>query len=181
MPEGLQLILGADKDNDFTLYKDDANNKLHVYFGMGLYEVVENDKNSPELKFLLARLYNSGVKVKTLIAHFGFSYPTYKRWGDALKSGDEERIYYAFSGQGGGGKKLKPDILAFIIHDFGHVYTRNKYSYSMEIREDVKDVFDVSLSAECIRPLLTKLKTAYQKKQHLGEEEKKTVYKNYLK
>lgn len=180
MPEGLQLILGADNGNSFTLFKDNDNNKLHVYFGMGLYEVVENDKNNPEFKLLLARLYNSGVKVKTLIAQFGFSYPTYKRWGDALKSGDKERIYFAFSGQGGGNKKLKPDILAFIIHDFEHVYKRNKYSYSKELREDVNDVFNVKLSAECIRPLLTKLKTSFDQKQGLTEEQKKTIYKSYL-
>ncbi len=180
MPEGLQLILGADQSNNFTVYKDTKNNKVHVYFGLGLFEVVDNYKDNPELKLLLARLYNSGVKVKTLIEHFGFSYPTYKRWGDALRSGDEERIYWAFSGQGGG-KKLKPDIIAFIIHGFAHVYPRNKYSYSKEIRQDIKDVFGIDLSAECIRPLLGKLKKAYQTRQNLSEEEKKSIYKSYLK
>ena len=180
MQEGLQLILGADDKNEFTIYKDTKGNKIHIYFGIGLLEVVENDKNNPELKLLLARLYNSGVKVKTLIEHFGFSYPTYKHWGDALKSGDEERLYWALSGQGGGSKKLKPDIVSFIIHDFGHVYPRNKYSYSKEIRQDIKDVCNVTLSGECIRPLLGKLKKAYQKKQNLSEEEKKSIYKNYL-
>ena len=180
MPQGLQLILGADNKNGFTIYKDIKGNKVHVYFGIGLFEVVENNKGNPELKLLLARLYNSGVKVKTLIEHFGFSYPTYKHWGDALKSGDEERIYWALSGQGGGRKKLKPDIVAFIIHDFGHVYPRNKHSYSKEIRQDVKDVCNVTLSGECIRPLLGKLKKAYQKKQNLSEEEKKSIYQSYL-
>lgn len=180
MPEGLQLILGADNKNEFTIYKDTKGNKIHVYFGIGLFEVVENDKSNPELKLLLARLYNSGVKVKTLIEHFGFSYPTYKHWGDALKSGDEERIYWALSGQGGGSKKLRPNIVSFIIHDFGHVYPRNKYSYSKEIRQDVKDVFNVTLSGECIRPLLGKLKETYRKKQHLSEEEKKSIYKSHL-
>lgn len=180
MPEGLQLILGADDKNEFTIYKDIKSNKIHVYFGIGLFEVVENDKKNPELKLLLARLYNSGIKVKTLIEHFGFSYPTYKHWGDALKSGDEEKLYWALSGQGGGSKKLKPDIVAFIIHDFGHVYRRNKYSYSKEIRQDVKDVCNVTLSGECIRPLLGKLKKAYHEKQNLSEEEKKSIYKSYL-
>jgi hypothetical protein len=94
MPEGLQLILGADSKNSFSVYKD-TNNKLHVFHGINLYEVVDNNKNSFEFKLLLSRLYNSGVTVKTLIEHFGLSYPTYKRWGDALKSGDEERIYCA--------------------------------------------------------------------------------------
>lgn len=180
MPEGLQLILGADNKNEFTLYKNSNGNKIYVYFGIGLFEVVENNKDNAELKLLLARLYNSGVKVKTLIEHFGFSYPTYKHWGDALKSGDEERIYYALSGQGGGSKKLKPDIVAFIIHDFGHVFPRNKYSYSKEIREDIKDIYNLELSAECIRLLLGKLKKAYVKNQGLSEEEKKSIYKSYL-
>ena len=180
MPEGLQLILGADEGNNFTVYKDRGDNKIHIYFGTGLYEVVENNKKNPELKLLLGRLYNSGVRVKTLIEHFGFSYPTYKHWGDAIKSGSEERIYWAISGRGQGGKKLKPEVVAFIVHTFGRVYPRNKYSYSKEIRQDVKDVLDVSISAESIRPLLGKLKTAYQEKQGLSEAEKKNIYKNYL-
>jgi hypothetical protein len=180
MPEGLQLIIGSDSKNNFTVYKDTKENKYQVYFGISLFEVVENNKNNPELKLLLARLYNSGVKVKTLIKHFGFSYPTYKHWGDALKSGDEERLYWALSGQGGGGKKLKPEVVAFIIHDFGHVYPRNKYSYSQEIRQDIKDVYQIELSAECIRPLLGKLKNAYLEKQGLSEEEKKSIYQRFL-
>lgn len=180
MPEGLQLIIGADNKNEFSLYKNSKENKIYVYFGIGLFEVVENNKDNPELKLLLARLYNSGVKVKTLIEHFGYSYPTYKHWGDALKSGDEERIYYALSGQGGGSKKLKPEIVAFIVHDFSHVYPRNKYSYSKEIREDIKDIYNLKLSAECIRPLLGKLKKSYSKNQGLTEEEKKSIYKSYI-
>jgi transposase len=180
MPEGLQLIIGADNKNEFSLHKNSKENKIYVYFGIGLFEVVENNKDNPELKLLLARLYNSGVKVKTLIEHFGYSYPTYKHWGDALKSGDEERIYYALSGQGGGSKKLKPEIVAFIVHDFSHVYPRNKYSYSKEIREDIKDIYNLDLSAECIRPLLGKLKKSYSKNQGLTEEEKKSIYKSYI-
>lgn len=173
MPEGLQLIIGADSKNEFTIYKDTENNKIHVYFGHGLFEIVDDYKTNPELKLLLARLYNLGIKVKTLIKHFGFSYPTYKHWGDALKSGDEERIYYALSGQGGGNKKLTPDIISFIIHDFEPVYARNKYNYSSEIRQDLKEVISLELSSECIRPLLGKLKKSYQEKKSLSEEEKK--------
>jgi hypothetical protein len=181
MPSGLQLIIGADNRNDFTVYKDISNKQLQIYFGQGLYETIDDYKDNPEYKLLLARLYNSGVRVKTLIDNFGFSYPTYKRWGDALKSGDDQRIYWAFSGQGGGGKKLKPDVVAFIVHDFSHVYKRNKYSYSKEIRQDIKEVFGIVLSPECIRPLLGKLKKSFMENQGLSEQEKKSIYKNYLK
>jgi len=179
MPEGLQLIIGANEKNDFTLYKETNSKKIHVYFGFGLYEIVEDKKDNPELKLLLARLYNAGVKVKTLIEHFGFSYPTYKRWGEALKSGDEERIYYAFSGQGGG-KKLKPDIVAFIVHDFEQVYRHNKYSYSQEVRQDIKEVFGITLSSETTRPLFNKLKAACKIDGGLSEGEKKNIYKTHL-
>lgn len=180
MPSGLQLIIGADDKNNFTVYKEKDSNRLQIYFGHGLYEVIEEDKDNPEYKIFLARLYNTGIKATTLISNFGFSYPTYKRWGEALKSGNAERIYWAFSGQGGGGKKLKPDVVAFIVHDFSHVYERNKYSYSKEIRQDVEDVFGVVLSPESIRPLLGKLKKKFLEGQGLTEEEKKSIYKGYL-
>ncbi|MFW6249451.1 MAG: hypothetical protein ACOC4J_06765, partial [Bacteroidota bacterium] len=141
-------------------------------------DVIKDYKDNAELKFMLARLYNAGVKVKSLIEHFGYSYPTYKQWGEALKSGDAEKIYLAFSSQGGN-KKLTPDIILFIIHDFSHVYPRNKSSYSKEIREDIKDVYGIDISAECIRPTLKMLKEKYHSKEGLTEEAKK-IYKSYL-
>jgi transposase len=180
MSKGMQLVIGADSRNSFTVFKDSEKNLVKVYYGMAFFESAPLDKGSFEYKYLLAKLYNSGIKVKELIHHFGFSYPTYKRWGDALKSGDEERIYVTFSGQGGKHRKLTADIIAFIIHDFGHVYKRNKYSYSQEIRQDIKEVFGKELSSELIRPLLNELKGAFQKKGKLSEEEKKRIYKSQL-
>ena len=180
MPQGLQLVFGADSQNGFSVYKDTDTGTVKVYYGMNFYDSAAMDKDSFEYKYLLGKLYISGIKVKTLIEHFGFSYPTYKRWGDAIRSGDEERIYVAFSGQGGKHKKLTPDIIAFIIHDFGQVYKRNKYNYSRELRQDIKEVFGKELSAELIRPLLGKLKEAFKKNGGLSESEKKSIYKNWL-
>ena len=180
MPQGLQLVIGADRQNGFSVYKDKKDNTVKVYYGMNFFDLSPMDKNSFEYKYLLGKLYIAGIKVKTLIKHFGFSYPTYKRWGDAIRSGDEERIYIAFSGQGSKHKKLTPDIIAFITHDFGQVYKRNKYSYSQEIRQDIKEVFGKELSAELIRPLLGKLKEAFRKNGRLSEAEKKRIYKSWL-
>lgn len=141
MPQGLQLVIGADSQHSFSVYKDTSSNIVKVFYWMSFYDSASMDKDSFEYKHLLGRLYISGIRVKTLIEHFGFSYPTYKRWGDAIRSGAEERIYIAFSGQGGKHKKLTPDIIAFISHGFEHVYKRNKYSYSQDIRQDIKEVF----------------------------------------
>jgi transposase len=176
----LQSIIGIDKRNPlFTVYKETGKNEIHIYYGGLLHEVIEDKKDNPELKLMLARLYNAGVKVKSLIENFGYSYPTIKRWGDALKSGDSEQLYQALSGQGAQ-KKLTPEIISFAIHDSGHIYPQNKYSYSKQIRDDIKKVYKVSLSSESLRPLLQDLKIAYHQRGKLEEEEKKSIYKAYL-
>ena len=101
MSQGLQLIIGTDKRNPvFSIYKKEETNQVYVFYGEALLEVVHNTKDNPELKLLIARLYKAKVKVKTLIEYFGYSYPTIRRWSEALKSGDMERLYVALSGQG---------------------------------------------------------------------------------
>lgn len=176
----LQLIIGIDKRNPlFTIFRDTKKNEIHIYYGGLLYEVIEDKKDNPEYKIMLARLYNAGVCVKSLIESFGYSYPTIQRFGMALKSGDPEKLHQALSGQGAQ-KKLTPEIVSFVIHDFAHVYARNKYSYSSEIRKDIKKVYKISISSETLRPLLGDLKTSYNKENILKEETKKKIFKAYL-
>ena len=88
----LQEILGTDKSNPiFTLSTDpELPGKIYVFFGMALLEVVDDDPSSATFKLLLARLYNAGVKPKHLIKAFSISYTSLRRWGEALKSGDDE-------------------------------------------------------------------------------------------
>lgn len=176
----LQTIIGIDKRNPlFTIFRDTRKHEIHIYYGGLLYEVIEDKKDNPEFKLMLARLYNAGVCVKSLIENFGYSYPTIQRWGVALKSGDPEKLYQAMSGQGAQ-KKLTPEVISFVIHDFEHIYPMNKYSYSKEIRQDIKKVYKLSISAETLRPLLRDLKTAYNKEKRIEEEIKKKIYKAYL-
>lgn len=176
----LQMIIGIDKRNPlFTIYRDANNAKVYIYYGAILHEVIDDKKDNPELKLMLARLYNAKVSVKSLIANFGYSYPTLRRWGLALKSGDTEKLLLALSGQGAK-KKLTPEIISFAIHDFGHVYPRDKYKYSSTIIKDIKKVYKVSLSPETLRPLFAELKSSYNKDKMLAEETKKKIFKAYL-
>jgi len=176
----LQTVIGIDKRNPlFTIFRDTKKQEIHVYYGGLLHEVIKDKKDNPEFKLMLARLYNAGVCVKSLIKNFGYSHPTIRRWGLALKSGDNKKLYQALSGQGAQ-KKLSPELISFIIHDFEHVYPRNKYSYSQEILKDIKKVYKISLSSESLRPLLGNLKTAYNEEMMLKEETKKKIYKAYL-
>jgi transposase len=161
----LQSIIGTDSRNPhYSVLKDKNKNELYIYFGNALIEKVPDIKDSPQIKHLIGRLYNANVKAKGLTDHFGYSFQTIKRWGDAIKSGNMEDIYRAFEGQGAP-KKLTKEIESFIIHEFDYIYPQNKYSYSKEIREDIKKVFKVEISSETLRPLFKRMKEEFKRKE----------------
>ncbi|MDA2925110.1 hypothetical protein MYX65_10770 [Acidobacteria bacterium AH-259-L09] len=154
----LQQILGTDKRNPvFTVFRDAKGEQLHVYYGAQLLEIVRADKEDPEFKLLVARLYNAGIKAKSLEKEFGIARKTMKRWGDALKSGDADQLLQALRGRGGH-RKLTPEIESYVRMRFGSIYGETRYAYSQRVRQELKKVFGVSISAETLRPLLKELK-----------------------
>lgn len=154
----LQTIIGTDERNPYySVVKDKKHNELQVYFGNALMEKVPDIKGSPQLKHLLGRLYNANVKVKSLTDYFGYSFQTIQRWGNAIKSGNMEEMSRAFEGQGAP-KKVTKEIESFVVYEFNRIYQDNKHSYSKEIRKDIKNVFNVEISAETLRPIFTRLK-----------------------
>jgi hypothetical protein len=112
----LQEVLGASKKNPFlTICKSSCYpGKLLVLFGTALLEIVQDDPTHPNFKLLLARLYNSGVKVKSLTDAFEIPYTTLRRWGNALKSGDAEQLMRVLAGRQHP-RKLSTEILSFAI------------------------------------------------------------------
>ena len=71
MPPTGQLILGTDKRNPvFAVYEDDSGQRLLVFYGFELLEIVKNDPEDPAFKLLLARLYNAEVKLSALCESF---------------------------------------------------------------------------------------------------------------
>lgn len=64
----LQQILGPGKDGNLLSIHISSDNPddLHVYFGVAYLEKVKNRQDGFQYKYLLARLYNSGYKRKTL-------------------------------------------------------------------------------------------------------------------
>lgn len=163
----MQAIIGTDKNNPFfTLYRNEDTKTLHLFFGAALLETIEDKPDNDNFKLLLARLFNSGVKKQSLVDTFKISFNTLKRWGDALKTGDAQQIAHALSGQGAP-KKITEEMRAFITHRFKSIYPENKYSYSKEIRAEILEVFNKSLSSESLRPIFNELKEKYfsQKKK----------------
>lgn len=156
----LQRLIGVDKKNPyFTICRDASNpGNIYVYFGAALMEVISEDSSNPEFKLLIARLYNAGVKAKSITEKFGIARTTMKRWGDALKSGDADRLVAALSGQGAP-RKLTPEILSFIKVRFLQIYQENHYNYSIIIRKEIKEIFGKEISSESLRPLFKALKS----------------------
>src|SRR5439155_21819848 len=63
----LQQILGTDKRNPiFSLFEDPVHQSVHLYYGAELFEVVPKNKGHLAFKCLLGRLYNAGLKAKSL-------------------------------------------------------------------------------------------------------------------
>jgi len=149
----LQEILGVDKKNPFfTLCTTpEQPGKLLVYFGMSLLEVIDDDPNSPTFKLLLARLYNAGVKPQSLLKTFPVSYTSLRRWGEALKTGDSEKLISVLAGRQHP-RKLTPEVLSFSEARFYAIYPDNHYSYSKVIRQEILACFGKSISGESLRP-----------------------------
>jgi len=163
----LQSIIGTDRKNPyFTVLKDTKNRALYVYFGACLMEIISDKPDNPNLKHLIARLFNAGVKRKNLIKNFGYSYGAMKRWAEALKTGDAQIIVHALAGQGAP-KKLTTEIRSFAAHRFKSEYAENKYSYSQIIRDEIAEIFQIDISSETLRPLFNELKETYFKKKEL--------------
>lgn len=156
----LQQIIGTDKRNpDFTICREEAKVKtLRVFFGAALLEVVPEDPANPEFKLLIARLYNSRIKVKKLIKVFGIARTTMKRWGDALKSGNSELLAKALAGAGAP-QKLTSPVLSFIELRFPEIYHETRYCYSRIMRQEIERVFGIALSGESLRLIFNRLKS----------------------
>lgn len=158
--EFVQLILGTDKRNPaISVYEAPDSLTLHVYYGLELMEVIEGDKESAGYKLLVGRLYNAGVKVRTLQETFAVDRKTMKRWGDALLEGDPEKLIEVLTGRHRG--KITREIEGFVRMRFKSVYTNHRSSYSAFLRREIKEVFGVGLSGEALRPLLGQLRASF--------------------
>ena len=155
----LQPLLGTDKRNP-TFSVSRRNNDppcLHVYYGCELLEVVPEDRLHPAFKMLIGRLFNAGVRLSTLHQFFDVDPKTTRRWGRALLLGDPDLLIQALAGRQGP-RKLTPQVRSFVAVRFPQIYAQSRSGYSRRIRAEIKEIFKLSLSGECLRPLFKQLK-----------------------
>ena len=172
----LQPILGTCKDNPaFCVMSAVADPKdLHVYFGLALLERIKSGADSFTYKNLVGRLYNADIKRINLVKAFGHPLSTIQRWGDAVKSGDAEKMAKAFAGQGKA-PLMTSEIGRFIRSEFRRIYPGNPYSYSKHIIDRVEHVFGERFSSETLRPLFNEEKAALSGENNIAPQSPATA------
>jgi len=139
---------------------------MHVYYGCRIAEVVPEDRGHPAFKLLIGRLFNAGVKGVALRRSFSGGPQNHAALGQALQSEDPEQLVQALAGRGGQ-RKLTREIRAFVTGRFPEIYGQSRAGYSQRLRAEIKAVFGVTLSGECLRPLLKSLRA--ELRQELNE------------
>jgi hypothetical protein len=153
-----QLLLGADKRNPcLEVYQDEPAKHLHVYYGFELLEVLPNDRESMPFKLMAAQLYNAGLKVKALEQTLRVNHKTMARWGDAVRSGDPEKLVQVLLGRQRR-RKLSSWIEAYVRKHWPDIQAAGGRDYSRRTRQEIERVFGVKLSGETLRPLLKELR-----------------------
>ena len=154
------LILGTDKRNPlFTVYVDEEGDqeRLHVYYGLELLEVVSADRNDPSFKMLVGRLHNAGVSLRVLQLTFQSDAKTIQRWGRALRSRDAVELIRVLEGRRAS-RKLSPEIKAYVRARWSDLVREGSYGVGKRLRQEIQKIFGVTLSQETLRPWLRELK-----------------------
>jgi len=156
-----QLILGTDKRNPlFTVYVEEEEGdeeRLHVYYGLELLEVVSADRNDPSYKMLVGRLHNAGVSLRVLQQTFQSDAKTIRRWGRALRSRNAQELIRVLEGRRAS-RKLSPEIKAYVRARWSDLVREGRYGIGKRLRQEIQRIFGVKLSQETLRPLLRELK-----------------------
>jgi len=153
-----QLILGTDKRNPlFTVYAEEDEEQLHVYYGLELLEVVSADRNDPNFKMLVGRLYNCGLNLVVLQRTFEVDPRTIQRWAEALRSRDAHLMLRVLAGRRWA-RKLTPEIEAYVRVRWPELSRTGTYGIGKRLRQEIQSVFKVKISQETLRPLMGKLR-----------------------
>jgi uncharacterized protein YerC len=144
-------ILGGSKKN-ITIQQSPHNpDKLHVSYGvMPLFEV-SSDKNAIDYRLMVASLFKQGFKKKEIVESCGVSYLTVRKWAKALETiADPEKLIVELQGNKQL-KKLTPEIIGYICGRFRHLYQISRKGYNTQIREEIQQTYNITLTPEMIR------------------------------
>ena len=153
-----QLILGVDKRNPvFAVYEDDSGQRLLVFYGFEIIEIVNNDREDPAYKLLLGRLYNSGVTLRALCESFEVDPKTVRRWGEVLLKGDAVEMIRVLEGRTARRKRT------VAVEKFAHLrwtelVATGNYGAVGRLQREIQSVFGVDISRSGLQSLIRELK-----------------------
>jgi hypothetical protein len=157
-PPSGQLILGTDKRNPvFTVYADEEDERLLVFYGFEIIEIVPHDREAPAFKLMLARLYNSGVKLSALCESFAVDPQTVRRWGQALLQGDPAELVRVLEGRSAGRKRTLA-VENFARLRWPDLVAERSYGAVGRLLREIQSVFGVGLSGSSVSALIRELK-----------------------
>lgn len=153
-----QLLLGTDKRNPvFAVYEDASGERLLVFYGFELMEIVKNDSADPAFKLLLARLYNAKVKLSALCESFQVDPKTIRRWGKALLQGDPAELVRVLEGRSVC-HKLTPAVENFARLRWPHLVAEGSYGAVGRLLLEIQRVFNLEISRSGLQGLIRILK-----------------------
>lgn len=153
-----QLLLGTDKRNPvFAVYEDDSGERLLVFYGFELIEIVKNDSADPAFKLLLARLYNAKVKLGALCESFQVDPKTIRRWGKALLQGDPAELVRVLEGRSAC-HKLTAAVENFARLRWPDLVAERSYGAVGRLLLEIQSVFGLEISRSGLQGLIRILK-----------------------
>lgn len=166
-----QLLLGTDKRNPvFAVYEDDSGERLLVFYGFELIEIVKNDSADPAFKLLLARLYNAKVKLSALCESFQVDPKTIRRWGKALLQGDPAELVRVLEGRSAC-HKLTPAVENFARWRWPDLVAQRSYGAVGRLLLEIQSVFGLEISRSGLQGLIRLLKSGPTPEQSSLAEE----------
>jgi hypothetical protein len=136
-------------DLAFSRSGEGAAAEVAVWWGLTLVERLQCRGSAFEYKLSAARFYNMRVPSAVLVREYGFARSTVKRYGEALRSGDAERVRRVFSGQGGP-RTVTVQIDAYVRGRYASL-RQTARNYNVSIREEVQERWGTPVSCERLR------------------------------
>lgn len=153
-PPSGQLILGTDKRNPvFAVYEDESGQRLLVFYGFELIEIVRNDVEDPAFKMLVGRLSNCGVKLSALCQSFTVDPKTVRRWAQALQEGDPEQLLRVLAGRHAGRKRTS-DVERFARVRWPEMVAQRSYGAVGRLKQEIESVFNITISRSTMSGLI---------------------------
>ena len=147
-----QLLLPCNGSLDITLLErvnSSGEKELSLFIGLAELERIPFEREHVLFKMLLGRLYNCGYTLNDLVAKFGSSHKTIRRWGKALLSSDLDYIKKVFGGHENK-RKITPEIDGFIRGSFNAI-KNNVKNYSQIIINEIGARYNKTVSGESLR------------------------------